>query len=157
MKHDPPRQLLAAGGQLAGDFEQRGRARGVVVGAVVNFVRAGSGRAVAAEAQMVVMGADDDRFVGVRAVAFEHGDHVFDFGLASARRVVWPTSRQPASSRLCGVGPLSISRSRRAQVRAERGLNNRLDRAAAAKQHAEIARFAFEPAPSKAEQRIFGP
>ena len=51
----------------------------------MNFVRAGSERARAAAAQMVVMGADDDRFVGVRPFAFEHADDVFDFGRRCGR------------------------------------------------------------------------
>ena len=37
-------------------------------------------RTLAAATQVIVVGSDDDRFVGVRAFAFEHADDVLDLG-----------------------------------------------------------------------------
>ena len=58
---------------------------------------------------MIVVSADDDRFVGQRAFAFEHGDHVLHrrFLLDDVRLAV--CARQPVNSRLCGARSPSIS------------------------------------------------
>jgi hypothetical protein len=43
----------------------------------MNFVRAGIERAGLAAAEMIVVSADDNGFVGVRTFAFEDGDDIF--------------------------------------------------------------------------------
>ena len=83
-------------------------------------------RIAAAEAQMIVMRADHDRLFGMRAVPFEHAEHVFH------RRLL------PVDIRLAGdppAGQLAALRSRsgidlaleRRQIGAERGLHGLVD------------------------------
>ena len=57
---------------------KRGRARGVVVGAVVDFRRSGRERPFSAEADVIVMRADDDRFIGQRTFSRQHADDILD-------------------------------------------------------------------------------
>ena len=63
--------------EAASQLEHADGAGGVVVGSVMDFVRAGHERAQSAAAQVIVVGADDDDFVLLRAFAFEHADDVF--------------------------------------------------------------------------------
>ena len=60
-EHERARKALALRGRLPRDLDDRRRARGVVVGAVVDFAGAlGRHRQVAAAAHVVVVRADDD-------------------------------------------------------------------------------------------------
>ena len=72
-EQDAPRQFLFPLGQDPRDLEHGRRSRRVVVCAVEHH------RLLALEphSQVIVMGADDDDFIGPRSLAFEHGDDVF--------------------------------------------------------------------------------
>ena len=69
--------MLRLPGEVAGEFEHAGGAGGVVVGAVMDLAlfRRGHGELLA-EAEVIVVGADDDVFVGL---AGEIADDVGDF------------------------------------------------------------------------------
>src|SRR4029077_15819058 len=65
-EYQPP-ALPAGLGKAARQFHERGRARAVIVGAVVNGALGVPRQAAeAAVAQVIVVGADDDRFLGQR-------------------------------------------------------------------------------------------
>ena len=132
------RGFVAAGRQAAGDFQQRGRAGGVVVGAVVNVGRPGSQRARAAAAQMVVVSADDDRLVGQRTFAFQHGDDVLHLGLLldDVRLAGSPPAGQLGAARHQVAVDLAFQRR---QVLAEGSLEHGIDCTARAEIDRQLA------------------
>ena len=142
-KDDGSRQLLAAGRQPAGDFDQRGHARGVVVGPVVDVLRAGGGGSLFAVAQVVVMGTDDDHLVAVRAGAFQNGGHVFDLGLLPVDFHFAP--RAPILQGLAAGLEVFIDAQLQSFQRRARGrLDDAFHDSPADPQHRNVAAFAAE-------------
>ena len=81
-EHHAAGQGVAPRRQPPGDFQHHGRPRCIVVGAVVDVAREERQRArqQSAAPQVVVMPADHDRLVRVRARSFEHSDDVLRHG-----------------------------------------------------------------------------
>ena len=118
-------------------------------------MRAGIDRAGFAVAQVIVMGADDDRLVAVRAGAFEDGGHVFDLGFLPvdvdfAARA--PAGQHAAVRRRAFVDfDLELF-----QRGAERLLDHAVDRPAADPKDRKVAGFAGQTGPVERQQRIVG-
>ena len=77
-EHNPATLAVLVGAKATGEFEQAGGAGTVVVGAVVDLGVAGVAGADFAATQVIVVGADHDGLVRLRAVALQHADHVLD-------------------------------------------------------------------------------
>ena len=121
-------------GQGAGDLEHHRRARGVVVGPRVNGRHAAAQRAGAAHADVVVVRADDDRFLGQRTFAGEHGNHVA--GLDLRPLDVDASGRAPAGQLAAlRLGALVDLLFELGQVGVQRGLDDVVEHAAAAVEH----------------------
>ena len=73
------------GESSCGEFQHRDGARAVVIGAVVDLVRVGREASDLAAAEMIVVGADDDELIFMRAFAGEIGDDVVKVRLSPGR------------------------------------------------------------------------
>ena len=140
-------------GQQPCNLDQGGRARAIVVRPVVNLLVAGDERALSAESQVIVVGADDDGFVGVRPFAFENRDNVFHFRFAAGDVDL---ARESPAGNLATVRrrPFVDLFFQRRQVGAERFFQHPIDHLAFAMHDRNMRRVAPAAGAVESQERV---